>query len=272
MRRFDIDGLDNRRTSWIVPAERLVGPLYRAYFRARVQGLDRIPAGAALYVGNHNGGLASPDSFVFVTKLVRDRGIEHVPYFLAHDLPINLPGLHQAICLAGGVRASHRNAERLLRSGRKVMVYPGGDLDAMRAHRDRQRIIFGPRRGYIRLALRTGVPLIPVVAAGAHQGFYVIDEGRWLARLLRLDRLRLEVWPITLSIPWGLTIGPPPGYLPLRTRIHIEVMEPVRFERSDPGAADDADYVEECHRLVHRSMEETLQKLTEERARAGGRP
>ena len=272
MRRYDVDALDNRRTSWIAPVEKAVGPLIRSYFRARVHGLERIPDGAALYVGNHNGGMASPDSFVFVTTLIRERGIEHLPYFLAHDLPISLPGLHQAICLAGGVRASHRNAERLLRAGRKVFVYPGGDLDAMRAHRDRHRIIFGPRRGYIRLALRNGVPVIPVVAAGAHQGFFIIDDGRWLARLLRLNRFRLEVWPIVLSIPWGLTVGPPPGYLPWRTRIHIEVMEPVHFERSGPAAADDADYVEECHRLVHGSMLETMQRLTEERARAGGRP
>ena len=268
MRTFDVDALDNRKDAWIQRAARLAGPPLRAYFRARIRGLDRVPQSAALYVGNHNGGMLSPDSFVFVCELVRKLGMDAVPYFLAHDLPINLPGLHQAIVLGGGVRASHDNAERLLISGRKVMVYPGGDLDAMRPYRHRDRIVFGPRRGYVRLALRAGVPIVPVVAAGAHQGFYVIDDGRWLARLLRLDRLRLEVWPITLSIPWGLTLGPPPGYFPWRTRIHIEVMDPVCFERSGPEAAGDADYVEACHRKVHGSMVVTLRRLSEERAAA----
>lgn len=143
-----------------------------------------------------------------------------------------------------------------------MLVYPGGDIDSWRAQRDRDKVVFGPRRGYIRLALREAVPIVPVISAGAHDTWYVLSDGRWLAKLLRVDRkLRLKAWPIVLSVPWGLTIGPPLPYLPLRTRIDQEVLEPMHFERTGEEAAADDEYVESCHRRVHGAMQRTLTRL-----------
>ncbi|MBW2162622.1 MAG: hypothetical protein JRH14_22135 [Deltaproteobacteria bacterium] len=145
------------------------------------------------------------------------------------------------------------------------MVYPGGDLDAFRPSRDRGRVVFGPRRGYVRLALREGVPIIPVVSAGSHDVWWVVSDGRWLSRLLRTHRfLRTDVLPITVSVPWGLTVGAPP-FLPLPVRIFIDVLEPIYFERSGPEAADDASYVEECHQRVLDAMQLALDQLMQER-------
>lgn len=266
MRRYDIDCLDNRDLALIERLLVVVEHTFERHFRPVVRGLDNIPRGPGLYVANHNGGFLTPDTYTFCAAVLRRFGTGELPYGLAHEFAMSLPVFHQIVVPLGAVRASHENARRLFERGHKVLVYPGGDLDSMRAWRDRERVVFGSRRGYIRLALRQGVPIIPVVSAGAHEGFVVLDDGRWLARLLRLDRLaRIKVWPIVLSVPWGLTLGPPPPYLPLPTRIRQEILPPVTFERGgDEAAADDA-YVEACHQRVHGEMQATLTRLAASR-------
>jgi 1-acyl-sn-glycerol-3-phosphate acyltransferase len=137
----------------------------------------------------------------------------------------------------------------------------------MRSFVDRNRIIFGGRTGYVRLALSARVPLVPVVAAGAHSTLIILNDGRWLATAIGAPRLfRTRVWPIALSVPWGLTIGPsPPPYLPLPARILVEVLEPVRFEREGDDAANDPSYVRRCADEVERAMQAALVRLAARR-------
>ena len=169
----------------------------------------------------------------------------------------------------GGIRACHENAAKLFDSGRNVLVYPGGDIDANRPYSKRHEIVFGQRRGYIRLALRHGIPIVPVVAAGAHSTYFVLTDGRKLAEWTGISRLmRLKVLPIAWSLPWGWTIGPPPPHLPLPTKIYVEFLDPVRFDRSGREAADDAAYVEACHERVFGPMQGALTRLADERRRA----
>lgn len=270
MRRYDIDGLDNRDPAllerWVKVAERVLRP----YFRAEVKGTERIPDGGALYIGNHSGGLLTPDSFLFTAAVYRARGIQAVPYALGGELVISLPLINQLTVPLGAVRASHVNAHRLFARGSKVLVYPGGEFDNMRPFRHRHRIVFAGRLGYMRLALREGVPILPVVTAGAHSGFIVLDDGRWLARLLHADRsLRVKVWPITLCLPWGLLVGPGLFYFPLPTRILIEVLDPIRFERAGEDAASDEAYVRDCADRLERTMQTALDRLVRERAARG---
>lgn len=245
--------------------ERYVEPVLERWFRSEVRGLERVPEGPALFVGNHSGGFVTPDTWLFCSALYRERGPREVPHGLAHETVMKAPVVGKLLALLGGVRASHDGAHRLFAAGHKVLVYPGGDLDAFRSSFDRDKVIFGDRRGYVRLALREGVPIVPVVAAGAHDGWLVLSDGRWLARWLGTHRLlRTDVLPITLSIPWGLTIGAPPGYLPLRARIVIEVLPAIRFERTGEAASLDADYVERCHGLVHGALQQALTRLSHE--------
>ena len=273
MKTYDIDSLDNRDMAL---AERVLGLIERTferYHRPVIRGLERIPDGPGLYVGNHNAGFLTPDTFTFCAAVYRRHGAAGLPYGLGHEVAIRVPGVHQLVVPLGAVRASHENAHRLFARGDKVLVYPGGDLDAMRPWRHRNRVVFGPRRGYIRLALRAGVPILPLVTAGAHEAFVILSDGRRLARLLRLDKLlRIEAWPITFSLPWGLTIGPPPPYLPLPTRFFQEVLPPMRFDRTGEEAAADADYVEACHQQVHGAMQQALTRLAAERLAARRRP
>lgn len=242
-------------------------PLMR-WHRAEVRGLDRVPSGPALYVGNHNGGTSSPDTWIVGTALYRRHGPSAVPRFLIHDLPLAIPGIGELLQRGGAVRAHPGNADRVLAQGHKLFVYPGGDVDALRSWRKRHRVVFGGRRGYVRLALRRRVPIVPVVAAGAHGGLIILHELPGLARLLRSPRwLRLERWPAAISVPWGLTVGPMPPYLPLPTRIRIEILEPIHFLRTGPEAAADEAYVAACARDVEARMQSTLTRLARRRRR-----
>jgi 1-acyl-sn-glycerol-3-phosphate acyltransferase len=192
-----------------------------------------------------------------------------LPYGLGHEVVISFPGIHQLLVPLGAVRASHELASRLFREGHKVLVYPGGDLDAMRPYRARHRVVFGARRGYVKLAIRSGVPIIPVVTAGAQSTYVILNEGKRTAKLLGLDRMfRVKVWPLTLSLPWGLTFGPPPPFIPLPTRIFIEVLEPISFDRTGDVAAEDPYYVERCHHRVLGVMQTALERLCRDRRSA----
>lgn len=264
--RYDVDSIDNRDRRAIERTIRFLEPVLEAFFHPVVRGLERIPSGPGLYVANHSGGILFPDAYVLGTSVYRHGGMEDLPYVLAHDMAVRPPIANQIFVPLGGVRASPENAHKLFSAHRKVLVYPGGDVEAMRPFRDRDRIVFGPRRGYLRLAISEGVPILPVVTAGAHSGLVILDDGGRVARFLHLDRLlRVKVFPIVLSAPWGLTIGFPPPYIPLPTRFFMEFLEPIRFERSGEEAANDREYVERCHRRVVGAMQAALTRLAAER-------
>lgn len=266
----DPDSLDNRDLDLLQMFTPVLGRLLSRYFRAEVRGLGNIPAGAALYVGNHNMGMLSLDTVIFCAEALSYHGPDALPFGLAHDMAVMLPLVRDFITSVGGVRATQENASRIFSAGKKAMVYPGGGLDAMRSFKNRNRIVFGGRTGYIRLALREKVPIVPVVAAGAHSAYIVLSDGSRFARMLRLDKLlRADVWPLTLSLPWGLTFGPVPFFIPWPSRILISVMEPVTFSRTGPGAARDAQYVRECADKVEFAMQRRLTELAREREQKG---
>ena len=266
--RYDPNRLDNRNADLIRTFTRHIAPQLRSYFKASVRGLDRIPAGKGMYVANHNGGALMPDAYLFGSALFEERGMADLPFALAHDIVVKSPLQHLFVPL-GALRACHDNAKRVCRAGKKLIVYPGGDAEAMRPFADRNRIMFGNRRGYIRLALREDVPVIPVVAHGAHNTAIILDDGKWIVRKLGLDRLlRLNAWPITLSFPWGLTLGPPPAYVPYPATIAIEVLPTIHFERRGDAAARDDDYVERCHQRVVKQMQAALDRLERDAAAA----
>jgi len=257
---------EERDEARIARLSSLVHTLMRPWFRAEVRGLERIQPGPALYVGNHNAGLMMPEALLLAAAVYQAHGIDAVPFGLAGDSVVSLPVLRELAVPLGAVRATPENARRLLSGGAKVLVYPGGDVEAMRPFRDRDRIVFGGRRGYVRTAVREGVPVIPVVTAGAHSTLVVLTDGRWIAKLLRADRfLRVKVWPITLCLPWGLVIGPALLYLPWPSRILQEVLDPIRFDRQGEEAAADEAYVRACAEQVETTMQRALTRLAHER-------
>src|SRR5919108_396367 len=83
-------------------------------------------------------------------------------------------------------------------------------------------------RGFVKLALDAGVPIVPIVSVGGQETAIFVSHGDRLAKLLRLDKLlRLKTLPVNLSLPWILNIGDFLGHLPLPAKITVQVMEPI---------------------------------------------
>lgn len=259
---FDGDSIENRNDKLVETLLRITPRLVQHYHRAKIKGLDRIPSGPALYVGNHNGGFYTPDTWIFAQAAFRAHGMDAIPYGLTHEVDLAIAPLNWLLAPLGSVRATHENAKKAFAAGHKVLVYPGGDVDSMRPFRHRNRIVFGGRTGYIRLALSARVPIVPIVAAGAHSGWIVIDDMRWLAKALRAQKLfRTEVWPLTLSFPLGLTLFPMTPYLPFPSKILMEILDPITLSPNGPEAAADPGYVRRCADQVEQHMQDCLTRL-----------
>ncbi len=250
--------LNHQLIDLLEPVTRWLG---EEYFDADVRGVDRWPEGPALVVGNHNAGIVTPDSFILYGELVRQHGVDALPVALAHELLFRVPLLRDVLTAGRAVPAGPESAAKALEKGHKVLVYPGGDWETHRPSRHRDRIDFGGRRGFVRLALEAKVPVIPVVTAGAHDGWYVLTRGDWIARSLGLDRLfRIKVFPIAFGLPTGLIIGPATLHLPLPTEMIIDVGEPIELQ-GDPESAED---VQRGYDLVTWTMQERLTELAAE--------
>ena len=198
------------------------------WFRARVRGLDRIPAeGPVLLVGNHSGGNLTPDTTVFTLAFNTYFGVERRFFQLAHNLVLAMPGLGR-LRKYGTVAANPSNAERALDSGAALLVYPGGDYEVHRPSWESAKVDFAGRKGFIRLALEKDVPIVPIVSIGGQETALFLSRGERLARLLRLDRMfRLKVLPISIAAPWGLNVGDMLGHFPLPAKITIQVLDPI---------------------------------------------
>lgn len=233
------------------------------YFRAEVNGFDRIPEdGPVLFVGNHSGGNMTPDSMVFMLAFNTYFGVERPVYALAHALVTSWPIIGKLAGKWGIITAGPKAARAALDRGACVLVYPGGDVDAHRPWSARHEIRFDGRKGFLRTAKEAGVPIVPVVAVGGHDTYLPLTDGRKLAKLLRLDKLaRLKVLPVSLALPWGINIGDFGGHLPLPAKIRMEVLDPIDVvERF----GDDADS-DEAYEYVTDRMQEALTALAAER-------
>ena len=235
----------------------------KRYFRAEVHGLERMPSGPALIVGNHNAGITSFEPFMLGLQWhLRTGGFL---YFLGHDAMTALPLLGNALMRLGVIRASHAVAGRALASGKKVMVFPGGNYEAFRPFTQRHRVDFGRHVGYVRLALRSGVPIVPVLCLGGHESFFVLCRGAALARLSGARRLlRSDSFPLFLGMPWGVGVGPI-FHLPLPAKLLVEVGEPLALEGYGPEAAEDRSAVEAISDRVQQQIQAMMDRRVAQR-------
>ena len=247
LNRIPVADLDERDADYIrdnLPGSWLLASFY---FRADVKGLHNIPAeGPVLLIGNHSGGNMTPDTIVFTLAFTTYFGVERRFHQLAHNLVLAMP--HLAFLRKWGtVAAGHGNARKALRAGAAVLVYPGGDYEVFRPSWQAGKIDFGGRKGFIKLAVEEGVPIVPVVSAGGQETALFLSRGERLAKLLRFDKLfRLKALPISLAPPWGLNIGDMMGHLPLPAKIQVRVLEPIdvieKFGR-DPDLDEAYDHI-----------------------------
>jgi 1-acyl-sn-glycerol-3-phosphate acyltransferase len=132
----------------------------------------------------------------------------------------------------GTISPSRENIAAAFAKGDDVILWPGGEVDAFRSFGKRDQAVLGGRTGFIRLAIREQVPIVPMATVGGHDTLFVLSEGRGIARALGLKkRMRSEVAPITLSVPFGVQLHLTPfQHIPLPAKIRTEYLEPIYLE------------------------------------------
>jgi len=254
----DVDAWDPKYIRRILPAWRAV---MGTYFRGEVRGLDNIPPeGPSLLVGNHSGGTLIADTFVFAGEFYAHFGPNRRFHQLAHDIAARLPGT--GLRRWGTVAASHENARRAFDKDAPVLVYPGGDYETFRPSWHSDQIEFGGRKGFVKLALERGVPIVPVVAIGGQETALFVTRGERPAKATGwADLTRIKVLPVALAPPFGISLLDLPPRLPLPAKITIEVLPPIDVtERFGPKPDH-----EEVYESVTGDMQDALSGLQEER-------
>ena len=231
----------------------------RRYHRHEIQVDAELPQTPSLLVANHGfGGIVDLNALALAATL-RRLGSGHGVTFLVHQMAWTL-GLGRLVESFGGRRGSAESVDEAFAAGRHVAVFPGGDVDAAKATRDRNRIRFAGRSGFARTAIEHDVPVIPVVTAGAGESLFVFSDGQRLARALRLPQLlRVKALPVSLSAPWGLSIGIAGmlPYAPLPTKLVTAVLEPMRAELGESAP--------EFAARIENAMQARLDELTIDR-------
>ncbi len=203
-------------------ARLLYDPIYRGWFRAEWEGLDKIPAeGGALLVANHAGAIPS-DAPVIMHGIEVER--QRPVYTLAEHLFKRLPVVGTMWSRVGGVAAHPENAYRLLREQQElVLVFPEGAKGPGKRYDDRYQLRRFGRGGFVEIAMRAGVPIVPIAVVGAEESMPILFKIPELAKLFKLP-----YFPVTAN---HLVFGPLLGtvlYFPAKFR--LRVLDPVSFD------------------------------------------
>ncbi|HXV36583.1 MAG TPA: lysophospholipid acyltransferase family protein [Myxococcota bacterium] len=210
-------------------ARPLLELLYGVYWRVDLGGIERIPdAGPCLLVANASG-LLPYDALMVSHAISRERA-DVRPRFMVADWLITLPFVQPYLARLGGVRACRENAERLLRSGQTVLVFPEGQKGAAKVFRERYRLKRFGRGGVVRVALETRVPIVPIGIVGAEEAHPILFKWTAPGRAVGLPFL-----PVTPTFP----LFGPLGLLPLPTKWLIRIGEPIPVDHLAPDAALD---------------------------------
>ncbi len=262
---WSLQGRDPEVLRQILP---LMSWVYHYYYRVSTDGWEHIPTDQpVMFIGSHNGGLAAPDMHMMLYDWCCRFGTEKPLYGLMHPSVWQAsPVGAQLATQMGAVRAHPRMGLAALSQKASIVVYPGGAQDVFRPYALRHKICFYNRKGFIKLALKKGVPIVPMISTGAHSNLIVLGDlypqvqqlHEWgMPWLMGIDP---EVFPVYLGLPWGLAVGPVP-HIPLPIKIHTRICKPIEFQRYGADASKDRRYVEDCYQQVTTRMQAELDAL-----------
>jgi 1-acyl-sn-glycerol-3-phosphate acyltransferase len=223
-RRSDVDewGRSERMRSL---ARRLYDPVYRHWFRVEWEGLEKIPtSGGALLIANHAGAIPS-DAPAIMHGLERELG--RPVYGLADFWFRTIPVVGTLWSRTGGVPAHPDNAYRLLHDQQQLaLVFPEGTKATSKTYRDRYRLRRFGRGGFVEIAMRAGVPVVPIAVVGAEESMPIMFRIGGLARVLNVP-----YFPVTAN---ALVMGPLGYAVYFPVKMKMRVLDPVSFD-VEPG-------------------------------------
>ena len=221
---FDPWGFNPEEAKVLFSLARLV----YSYFRPEIVGIENVPAGRVLIVPNHSGQLPLDGLVVAVACLLKATPPRLVRAQAERWFP-TLPFVNEAFSRAGVVVGDPINCRNLLLDDNAILVFPEGVKGSGKPFQERYKLKTFPR-GFMRLALQTNAPIVPVAVVGAEESIISISDGKPLARLIGAPYL-----PISPLLP---LLGPL-AYLPMPTKFHVYFGEPMHFE----GPFDDEDSI-----------------------------
>jgi 1-acyl-sn-glycerol-3-phosphate acyltransferase len=225
--------------------------LYRYYFRVETFGIERVPAGRVLVVANHAGQLPF-DGAMLGAALLLEANPPRIARPMGEFWIPNLPWVSIAAARTGTLVGTPSNCVHMLENGECVMVFPEGVRGMNKLFAQRYRLQrFGT--GFMRLALETGTPVLPVGIVGSEEQQPAVANLGGLGRLLGMPAL-----PITATFPW---LGPL-GLLPLPVKYRIHFGEPLTFQGD---ASEEDDVIEEKVDRVREAISALLEHGRKER-------
>ena len=235
------------------------------YFRSETTGWKRLPDSASMLIGIHSGTWLTMDAWTLCAEWYRHFHGRRVLHGTAHDVLMAMPGLGTYFRNAGVIPANRESVGAAFSAGHDVVIWPGGEVDSMRSWKKRDTVVLDGRKGFIRQAIRSGVPIVPVATTGGPDTVFVLSEGRTLAKILLLKKLfRCDMAPLILGFPFGITLEAFPMHIPLPAKIRTEILEPVDII-NDPDRANDIAYVDKKYKEIERRIQEGVNRLAKKR-------
>ena len=254
-RRSDVDewGRSEHMRSIV---RRIYDPVYRYWFRVGWEGLEKIPTeGGALLVANHAGAIPA-DAPVIMHGIETELG--RPVYGLADHFFRTLPAVGTMWSRSGGVPAHPDNAYRLLHDQQQLaLVFPEGTKATSKTYSDRYRLRRFGRGGFVEIAMRAGVPIVPITVVGAEEAMPILFRMNGVAKALKLP-----YFPVTAN---SLLLGPL-GYVTyFPAKFKLRVLDPVTFD-VEPGLErySRSRVMEEAER-IRSTMQDTLHDMLRER-------
>jgi 1-acyl-sn-glycerol-3-phosphate acyltransferase len=206
------------------------------------------------------------DAWTLVHSWYRHFEGRRILHGTAHDVLMGAPIIGDYFKAMGVINASRQGVTNALAAGHDVVVWPGGEVDAMRSWRDRDKAILAGRKGFIRQAMRSGVPIVPVATIGGHDTVFVLSEGKFIAKWTGLGkRLRGANMPIIAGFPFPLAVEILPAHLPLPAKIRTEFLDPIYVD-TDPARMDDTEYLDKVYDEVQGAIQDGMDRLAKRRS------
>ena len=260
--KWDLDGQDE---TTLQRQKFFWNALIDYWFRMEIDGWENIGDPPALLIGVHSGAPFVWDAWTVGVQWWRRFGPDRPLHGTAHDALMAIPGIGRYFRAVGVLPAAPDAIATALAEGRDVALWPGGEVDSLRPWTERDRANLAGRKGFVKMAIRAGVPIVPIATVGGADAMPVLIRGDRLSRVLRLDRLlRLKVFPLAVSLPWGIAPAALPQ-LPLPAKIRTRFMPAVELDQ-DADRADDEDYVDGKYREVQDSIQSGMDALARKRA------